>query len=103
MRPDFANHYRYIEAVAIRVAMLESELRAQHDNQRRITTATLIQQYFSLEELEELIFELGADPAEIEGETITTRPFHLVAHCTRHGLTDRLRALLQEKRPFLDW
>lgn len=83
--------------------MLESELRAQHDNQRRITTATLIQQHFSLEELDQLIFELGLNPDDIPGDTITTRPFHLVAHCTRHHLTTRLRDLLHEKRPFLEW
>lgn len=102
---DFANHYGYLEKVAVRVAKLEMELSAVVGlTERRGTeTAVLIQEYFSEEELNEVCFLLGIEPDELAGDTMTTRPFELVRLAERRGLGGRLRKVLREKRPFLDW
>lgn len=102
---DFASHYGYLERVAVRVAILESGLKevAGRIGRKGTEWAAQIQQYFSAEELEELIFELGLRPDEVPGDTMTTRPFHLVEMCERRGLSEELRRVLGKKRPFVDW
>lgn len=89
----------------MRVAKAEvllKELSAKF-GRRGTERASLIQQYFSAEELNEVIFELGLSPDEVAGDTMTTRPFHLVEMCERRGMGVELRRVLGEKRPFVDW
>lgn len=102
---DFSNHYAYLEKVAVRVAKAEVLLKeiSARSNRKGTERASLIQQYFDTEELNEVIFELGLSPDEVEGDTMTTRPFHLVQMCERRGLGAELRRVLGEKRPFVDW
>lgn len=89
----------------MRVAVVESNLKevAQRLGRQKTEWASQMQQYFSAEELEEMIFELGLKPDEVPGDTMTTRPFHLVEMCERRGLSGELRRVLGEKRPFVDW
>lgn len=68
-----------------------------------ITLADMIGTVFNAEELDALIFSIGANPEDIDGDTMLSRPFHLVSYCGRHGIVERLRKRCQELRPHLDW
>lgn len=102
---DFTKHSHYMDALGVRIAIIEATLAASavlrpiHASE----VAALIQTHFNLDELDALVFELGVNGEEIGGHTITSRPFHLVEYCQRHGLVERLLETLRRKRPFVDW
>ena len=54
---------------------------------------------FSLREIGDLAFELGADPDEVPGETATDRARALVTYFQDRGRLEELVALCREKRP----
>lgn len=54
---------------------------------------------FSLREIGDLAFELGADPDEVPGETATDRARVLVTYFQDRGRLEELVALCREKRP----
>lgn len=63
----------------------------------------LIENYFSLEELDELAFESGINPEAIAGVTIGERARALVMYADNHGLLPVLLGTCELKRPSIDW
>ena len=58
-----------------------------------------IEEYFSLEELQDLTFELGVRYENIAGETLRAKTRSLVIYCDRNGLIELLLTTLQVERP----
>lgn len=60
-------------------------------------------QYFNLDELKNLCFELGIVYENLGGLGLESRALALVQYAQRHGLYDRLVVLVQYARPHLDF
>lgn len=110
--PDFQRQYDYIERVAVRVAMAERLLKRIERNETAavmlerplyLRLGDLISDAFSEEELDALAFRLGVNPEHVDGDTMLTRPYHLVAHCKRSRMLDRLIDECERLRPLVKW
>lgn len=62
-----------------------------------------IDDYFSLDELREMILELGIDYDNLPGERKIDKALELALLMNRLGRFKELLEVLTEKRPFLDW
>jgi len=60
-------------------------------------------QYFNLDELKNLCFELGVVYENLGGLGLESKALALVQYAQRHGLYDRLVVLVQYARPHLDF
>jgi hypothetical protein len=58
-----------------------------------------IEEYFNLEELQDLTFELGIRFENIAGDTLRTKTRELVIYCDRNGLVEQLLVILERERP----
>lgn len=58
---------------------------------------------FDVSELADLIYELGINPEEIRGETISERARELVQYVERNGMLPVLVGACEIKRPSMDW
>jgi hypothetical protein len=63
----------------------------------------LLAEWFNLEELKGLCFDLGIRYEEIPGEAKSTRAMELVEYCYRHGRLTRLVTTCKQLRPHLPW
>ncbi len=58
-----------------------------------------VEEYFNLEELADLTFELGIKYENIAGETLRAKSRELVIYCDRNGMIDSLLTELERQRP----
>jgi hypothetical protein len=63
----------------------------------------LLAQYFNLEELTDLCFQLGINFENLPGSTLSRKAQELVVYCERHQLLARLLSLCRENRPQAEW
>lgn len=63
----------------------------------------LIDEHFSLDEIEELALTAGIPPESYEGETRPARALSLVQFAARHGRLDELMAACRRARPRVAW
>jgi hypothetical protein len=68
-----------------------------------VTLWQLLEQYFNLEELEALCFQLHINVENMPGSTLTGKARQLVAYCERHQLLPQLLNLCRQNRPHADW
>ncbi len=58
-----------------------------------------IEEFFNLEELQDLTFELGVRYENIAGNTLRAKTRELVIYCDRNGLVEKLLTILEQERP----
>ncbi len=63
----------------------------------------LIVQYFSLEELHTIAFDLGISHDDLSGETRSGFSKSLIGYCYRNNKLPQLIKLCQQQRDFIDW
>lgn len=68
-----------------------------------VPVAHLVAEYFSLEELDNLAFEVGVRSEDVPGVTLRARARGLVEYADRHGLLADLLRTCEVKRPFVAW
>lgn len=73
------------------------------DIERQTQIRLLLAEYFSLEELNCLVFDLGVNIDAIAGESIDEKALQVVRYCDRRGLLDTLINLCQAQRPHAPW
>ncbi len=59
----------------------------------------VLSEYFSLSDLETLSFDLGIDPDNLEGQTLSAKAMSLVQYCVRRSMTPRLIDAIRAQRP----
>ncbi|MCA9936197.1 MAG: hypothetical protein H6662_15630 [Ardenticatenaceae bacterium] len=69
----------------------------------RAQLASLLKQHFSVEELDEIGFELGINPDDLAGETTGERARELILHTERNNRVLPLITICQRKRPSVAW
>lgn len=71
----------------------------------RQTFRQLIQEHFTLQELEDLCFDLTIDHEELGGDTLSksTRVVRLIKYSQKHGRLPDLLSHIQKARPHLTW
>jgi hypothetical protein len=62
-----------------------------------------LEQYFNLDELKELTFDLEVNYENLPGETLRSKTRELVNYCQRHNMLPRLVALCASLRSSVDW
>jgi uncharacterized protein YjbI with pentapeptide repeats len=60
-------------------------------------------EYFELDELQTLAFDLAVDWGELSGSTKSNKSQALIKHLAARGRLGDLLTLLQEERPHIDW
>jgi hypothetical protein len=68
-----------------------------------ITLWRLLEQYFVLDELMDLCFQLGIKFENLPGSTLSRKARELVTYCEHRQLLPQLLALCRENRPQVDW
>ena len=63
----------------------------------------LLAEFFNVDELKTLCFDLGVEFENLAGETLEGKTRELVKGCYKKGLLDELLALCQESRPNVTW
>jgi hypothetical protein len=68
-----------------------------------VPIAALIRDYFSLEDMNDLAFEIGITPERISGDTTQVRSRNLVIYADNRGVLADLLRTCEIKRPLVDW
>ena len=66
-------------------------------------TRELIAEYFSLDELKSLCFDIGINDESLEGNGLDGKTRELVKYCFRHNKIRELMAVCQAQRPHAPW
>lgn len=69
----------------------------------RAQLGALLKRHFSVEEINEIAFELGIDGDDLAGDTSGERARELLLYVERNGRVMQLVALCQQKRPLVAW
>ncbi|MCB8943257.1 MAG: non-canonical purine NTP pyrophosphatase [Ardenticatenaceae bacterium] len=97
---DFST--RMLAATAFYKAVLEGP-DAGDVAQNRTIFLELLNQAFSVDEMDDLIFGLGFDPEEIPGKVKREKARELILFCNRRGQTAALLTACRTTRPQLAW
>jgi hypothetical protein len=68
-----------------------------------VTVWRLLEQYFNLEDLATLCFQLSINFENLAGSTLSSKARELVSYCEQRQLMPQLLALCRENRPHVDW
>jgi XTP/dITP diphosphohydrolase len=104
MTPKQKNEYatRILAATAFNMAVLKTPHADEIAHNRASLLETFIQS-FSLDELDDLIFNLGLDPEEISGRVKRERMRELILYFSRRQQMARLMQVACQARPNVDW
>ena len=69
----------------------------------RTQLLTLLIERFSIEELDDVIFENGINPEAISGDTLNVRARNLIEYVERDGQLSVFVESLRTKRPSVEW
>jgi len=75
----------------------------QQSEQYHIQLRKMLEEYFSISELNGLIFDLGLDEKDFPGEDKSTKIRALIKHCRRHTMHVDLRDNCVRLRPSVQW
>lgn len=93
---------RKLAVAKLLTAVLPNE-QAETLLQNRIRLRQLMTRYFSKNEMEALLFDLGIDPEEIPEGIKSEMAQEIILYCERHGRTEKLLNLCREQRPNAEW
>lgn len=84
------------------MAVLQEE-QADELLQDRIRFRQLMTRYFSRQELESLLFDLGIDKDELPEGVKTEMAQEIILYCERHGRVQQLLRICRQQRPNAEW
>lgn len=93
---------RKLAVAALYTAVLQAE-DASLLLQNRIRLRQLMTRYFSKQELESLLFDLGIDKDELPQGVKTDLVQEIILYCERHGRMPHLLQICREQRPNAEW
>ena len=76
---------------------------ASISHQLMIELRDILAKRFSIEDLKQLVFDMGIDYEDLPGQIRAAKARELVAYCQRRGLIPKLIEVGQQQRPDINW